>query len=69
MRLKTRLFELEGHRYNQTQLATMLNLSTAQLSRVKTGNRGINECFIVGTLLAFSQYSFDDLFYIDKEAL
>lgn len=63
-RLRTRLFDLEKD--NMTELASILGLSTSQVCRIRHGERGINERFIVGALTAFPKYKFEDLFYIDS---
>lgn len=65
-KLETKLFELEQHRHNLTELAAILGLSVSQVYRIRQGNRRINERFIIGALVAFPQYSFQELFYINK---
>ena len=62
-RLKTRLFEL-NQLYTMEELAALLGISSSYLYRVKHGERGINEKFIVGALTAFPKRKFEDLFYI-----
>ena len=65
MTLKTRLFELADKRYlNLSELAKAMGLSVSQIYRVRQGNRGINEKFIIGAKKAFPDYNLDDLFYI-----
>ena len=64
MRLRTRLFDVKGD--SMAELASFVGISLAQLYRIKNGQRGINEKFIVRTLTAFPQYKFEDLFYIEQ---
>ena len=64
MRLRTRLFDVKKD--SMAELASFIGISAAQLYRVKAGQRGINEKFIVRTLTAFPQYKFEELFYIEQ---
>jgi hypothetical protein len=62
--LRTSLFNLRNEK--MTDLASLIGLSLSQVYRIKNGERGINEKFITGTLTAFPQYKFEDLFYIQR---
>lgn len=64
-RLRTRLFDMEEGN-DMKRLARLVGLSLSQIYRIKQGERGIGERFIVGTLTAFPQYNFEDLFYIER---
>ena len=44
-----------------------MGISKQQVYRVRTGDRGINEKFIIGAVKAFPGYKLDDLFYVVKE--
>jgi hypothetical protein len=44
-----------------------MEISVSQVYRVQDGKRKINYKFIVGAIKAFSDCSFDDLFYFGPE--
>jgi len=68
MKLQTRVFELYNQKYNNiAELAQAMRISEQQLYRVRRGDRGINEKFIIGAVKAFPRYKLDDLFYVVKE--
>jgi len=68
MKLKTRVFELCDGRYrNLVELAQTMGISQDLIYRVRKGERGIHQRFIIGALKAFPGYKLDDLFYIDSE--
>ncbi|MBA7699620.1 hypothetical protein ES703_108319 [subsurface metagenome] len=68
LKLETKVFELYSEKYkNITELAQAMEISAAQVYRVRVGKRGINEKFIVGAIKAFPEYSLKDLFYVPKE--
>jgi len=64
-RLRTRIFEMEEGR-DMKKLAILLRLSLSQVYRIKHGQRPIGEKFIVGALIAFPKYKFEDLFYVEE---
>ena len=55
-----------GRYCNLSALARAMGLSVSQIYRVREGNRGINEKFIVGAKKAFPDRRLDDLFYFPK---
>lgn len=64
--LKTRVFDLSNERYdNLCELAQAMGISVSQVYRVHSGERGINQKFIVGAMRAFPECSLNDLFYLD----
>jgi len=66
-KLKTTVFELYNGRYrNLPELAEVMGISVSQVYRVRGGDRGINEKFIIGALRAFPEYKLDDLFYVQR---
>ena len=68
MKLKTRVFELYNGKYrNLVELAQVMGISRDLIYRVKKGERGIHERFIIGAIKAFPGYKLDDLFYVDSE--
>lgn len=65
MKLKTRGFEFSNRKYTSlTELAQAMGISVSQIYRVRQGKRTINEKFIIGTVKAFPEYDFGDLFYV-----
>ena len=67
MVIKTRVFDMATEKYqNLSDLAKAMGLSVSQIYRVREGNRGINEKFIVGAKKAFPDRRLDDLFYFPK---
>jgi len=65
MKLKTRVFELYNGKYtNLTELAQAMEISVAQIYRVREGSRNINQKFILGAIKALPRYKLDDLFYV-----
>ena len=68
MKLKTRVFELcKGKYRNLVELAKTMGVSQDLIYRVRKGERGIHERFIIGATKAFPGYKLDDLFYVDSE--
>ena len=68
MIIKTRVFELINHKYNNlSELAHVMGISVSQIYRVKEGKRNINQKFIIGAIKAFPEYNLDDLFYLTPE--
>ena len=68
MKLKTRVFELCNGRYqNLVGLAQAMGISQNQIYRVRKGERGIHERFILGATKAFPGYKLDDLFYVSED--
>ena len=68
MKLKTRVFELCDGRYrNLTELAQAMGISQDLIYRVRKGERGIHERFIIGATKAFPGYKLDDLFYVSED--
>ncbi len=63
MRLGTYLFELEKET-SLEKLASIIGVSVPQIYRIRQGKRRIHEKFIVGALVSFPQYTFEDMFYI-----
>ncbi len=65
MIVRTRVFELCNGKYrNLSELAQAMGISVSQVYRVREGKRNINQKFIIGTIRAFPEYRFSDLFYI-----
>ena len=62
LKAKEKLFELVD--WDMKALATLVSVSLSQAYRIRHGERGINEKFIVGTLTAFPEYRFEDLFEV-----
>ena len=68
MKLKTRVFELSNGRYQSLpELAQVMGISQGLIYRVKKGERGIHERFIIGATKAFPEYKLDDLFYVSED--
>ena len=68
MKLNTRVFELYNGKYrNLVELAQTMGISNDLIYRVRKGERGIHERFIIGAIKAFPGYKLDDLFYVDSE--
>jgi len=68
MKLKTRVFELCNGRYQKlSDLVQAMGISYDLYYRVKKGERGINERFIIGATKAFPGYKLDDLFYVSED--
>jgi len=66
MKLKTRIFELYKGKYRGLpELARAMEISYDTVYRVKRGERGIHERFIIGALKAFPEYKLDYLFYVE----
>ena len=63
MRITTRIFGLQRQLgWSDRKLAAEMGISCAQVSRVRSGQRGINHDFITGALLAFPNKTLSDLF-------
>jgi len=68
MKLKTRVFELCNGRYqNVAELVQAMGISYGLIYRVRRGERGIHERFIIGATKAFPEYKLDDLFYVSED--
>jgi len=68
MKLRTRVFELcNGEYRNLAELAQTMGISKDLIYRVKKGERGIHERFIIGATKAFPRYKLDDLFYVSED--
>ena len=68
MKLKTRVFELGNGKYrNLVELAQTMGISQDLIYRVRKGERGIHERFIIGAIKAFPGYKLDDLFYVSED--
>jgi len=68
MKLKTRVFELCNGKYpNLVELAQTMGISQDLIYRVRKGERGIHERFIIGATKAFPGYKLDDLFYVSED--
>jgi len=65
MKLKTKIFELSKGRYpTLAKLAKAMAISKDLIYRVRRGERGIHEKFIIGAKKAFPEYEFDYFFYV-----
>ena len=68
MKLNTRVFELYKGKYrNLVELAQAMGISKDLIYRVRKGERGTNQKFILGAIEAFPGYKLDALFCIDSE--
>jgi len=68
MKLNTRVFELCNGKYgNLVELAQAMGISQDLIYRVRKGERGIHEKFIIGAIRAFPGYKLDDLFYVSED--
>jgi len=68
MKLNTRVFELCNGKYrNLIELAQTMGISQDLIYRVRKGERGIHEKFIIGATKAFPGYKLDDLFYVSED--
>ena len=68
MKLKTKVFELCNGKYpNLAGLAQTMEISNDLIYRVRKGERGIHEKFIIGATKAFPGYKLDDLFYVSED--
>lgn len=68
MKLNTRVFELYKGKYqNLSELARTMGVSWDLIYRVRRGERGIHERFILGATKAFPRYRLDDLFYVSED--
>jgi len=68
MKLKTRVFELSNGRYQSlSELVQAMEISQNLIYRVRKGDRGIHERFIIGATKAFPEYKLDDLFYVSED--
>ncbi len=66
MIIRTRVFELcDGNYRNLSELAQAMGLSVSQVYRVRDGQRGINEKFIIGAKRAFPNHRLDELFFLE----
>lgn len=69
MRLQTRVFELaqaQGYTSDRA-LAKAMGVSPALVSRVRSGQIGINNTFITGARRAFPDKGLDQLFSVDND--
>jgi len=68
VKLNTRVFELCNGKYpNLVRLAQAMEISQDLIYRVRKGERGIHERFIIGAIKAFPGYKLDDLFYVSED--
>ena len=68
MKLNTRIFGLCNGKYpNLAELAQAMEISQDLIYRVRKGERGIHERFIIGATKAFPGCKLDDLFYVSKD--
>ena len=68
MKLNTRVFELCNGKYpNLVELSQAMGVSQDLIYRVKKGERGIHEKFIIGATKALPGYKLDDLFYVSED--
>ncbi len=68
MKLKTRVFELSNGKYRTiTELIQVMGISYDLFYRVRKGDRGIHDKFIIGAMKAFPGYKLDDLFYVSED--
>jgi len=68
VKLNTRVFELCNEKYpNLVRLAQAMEISQDLIYRVRKGERGIHERFIIGAIKAFPGYKLDDLFYVSED--
>ena len=68
MKLNTRVFELCNGRYGSlSELAQTMGISNDLIYRVRRGERGIHERFIIGATKVFPGYKLDDLFYVSED--
>lgn len=66
--MRTRIFEIARERgMSGADLARAMQISEANVSRVRHGLRRIGPDFISGSLKAFPDLSFYDLFILDDE--
>ena len=49
------------------ELAQAMGISNDLIYRVRKGERGIHQKFILGAIKAFPGYKLDDLFHVDSE--
>ena len=63
MQIRTRLFDKKPG-YKTGQLASILRISASQVYRIKCGKRKVSATFVANALYTFSEYKFEDLFYI-----
>ncbi|MBA7564884.1 hypothetical protein ES708_06553 [subsurface metagenome] len=69
MKLNTRVFELCNGKYrNLVELARTMEISQDLIYKVRKGERGIHERFIIGAIKAFPGYKLDDLFYVSEKS-
>jgi len=68
MKLNTMVFELCNGKYRTlAELVQTVGISYGLIYRVRKGERGINQKFILGATKAFPEYKLDDLFYVSKD--
>ncbi|GAJ06483.1 unnamed protein product [marine sediment metagenome] len=68
MKLNTRVFELCNGKYQKvSELVQAMGISYNLYYRVRKGERGIHERFIIGAMKAFPGYKLDDLFYVSED--
>ncbi len=68
MKLNTRVFELSKGKYRTlVELARAMGISQDLIYRVRKGERGVNQKFILGATKAFPGYKLDDLFYVSED--
>ena len=68
MILKTRIFDIWHEKYNSLfELSKAMGLSASHVYRVRQGTRKVSQKFLVGTIRAFPERKFDELFYLTPE--
>ena len=68
MKLNTRVSELYNGKYKTlVELAQTMGISRDLIYKVRKGERGINERFIIGATKAFPGYKLDDLFFVSED--
>ena len=68
IKLKTRVFELCNEKYpGGVGLAKEMGISYDTIYRVRKGERGIHERFIIGAMKAFPGHKLEDLFYVSED--
>ncbi len=68
MGIRTTVFELSRGKYHSlSELAQAMGISVSQVYRVRKGQRGISQKFIIGAARAFPDKTLGDLFYLVRD--
>jgi len=68
MKLKTKVFELNNHKYrNLSEIVQAMGILVSQIYQVKERKHAVNQKFVVGAIKAFPGCKLDDLFYTAKD--